>query len=118
MITFPKEVVADVKKHLEDELKKVVGQISDLSKQDPFADTDRLNDNAASDTEANEEINHERFQALITQLNSKVQSIKGALERISKGTYGVCVSCKNLIDTDRLSAIPTATLCMACQAKN
>jgi RNA polymerase-binding transcription factor DksA len=33
------------------------------------------------------------------------------------GTYGFCVECKQMIDTDRLAILPTATLCLMCEQK-
>ena len=117
MIKLPQVVLQEIKSHLESERKRVSAQITDLSIQDPFADTGRVNDNAASDTEASEESDHERLQALIAELKSKLEAIEAALERIKKGTYGICQTCGNLIDTDRLAAMPTALLCMDCEAK-
>ena len=114
---FPKDILSGIEKHLLEEKAKVSGQIAELSKQDPYNDTDRLTDNAASDTEAKEETDHERYQAMLTELKQKLDSIETALAKITRGTYGFCESCGNLIDTERLAAIPTATLCMECQAK-
>ena|SRR3989344_6563730 len=116
-LTFPPEVLEEIKKHLEEEKKRLQAQITDLSAQDPFADTDRLVDNAASDTEAKEEFNHDRFEAMINELRGDAESVDAALSRIKKGTYGFCTNCRKLIDTDRLAAVPTATLCMNCEAK-
>ena len=117
MIKFPKQILVDIETQLKAEKARVSAQITDLTAQDPFSDTDRLVDNAATDTEANEEINHERYQAMLTELKEAHEQITAALLRIDKGTYGQCVNCGKLIDTDRLGAIPTATLCMDCEAK-
>lgn len=106
-----------LKDRLEKELKAVETQISDLSAQDPFSDTGRLNDNAASDTEANEEMDHERFEAIIGELKKKKESLDEALKRVAQGTYGKCVSCGNPIDIARLTAVPTALYCMNCENK-
>lgn len=114
---FPKDLLTGIETHLIDEKEKVSAQIAELAKQDPYNDTDRLIDNAASDTEAKEEIDHERYQALLSELKQKLTSIEKALTKITKGTYGFCENCRNLIDTERLAAIPIATLCMDCQAK-
>lgn len=116
MITFPKELLVDIKKHLEEERAHVLQRIDELKKQDPFSDSERLNDNAASDTEAAEESDHDRFEALINELGGKKDALDAALRRIEDGSYGKCAHCGNLIDTDRLAAIPTATLCMQCEA--
>ncbi len=38
--------------------------------------------------------------------------IDAALARIDAGTYGICEPCGKPIDTDRLEALPWATLCL------
>lgn len=117
MQQYPNDVLSSIKKHLEEEKKRLVKRISELSTQDPFNDPDRTIDNAASDTEANEESNHDRMSALIDELKLQQAAVDQALDRITSGTYGFCVSCGVMIDTDRLNALPTATLCLACEAK-
>ena len=44
----------------------------------------------------------------------EIQQIKEALERIAKGTYGVCAQCGTDIDPKRLRALPNATRCISC----
>jgi|SRR5579883_2682322 len=43
--------------------------------------------------------------------------IDAALERITKGTFGMCENCKRKIVRARLSAIPYARYCMRCAAE-
>ncbi len=38
--------------------------------------------------------------------------IDAALDRIEAGTYGLCARCGRPIDTERLEAVPYATLCI------
>ena len=38
-----------------------------------------------------------------------------ALERIEKGTYGICRTCGNPIQKKRLEAVPHATQCIKCK---
>ncbi|MCX7985186.1 MAG: TraR/DksA family transcriptional regulator [Bacteroidetes bacterium] len=40
-----------------------------------------------------------------------------ALRRIEKGEYGYCTECGNLIDKERLEAVPHAHLCVQCKLK-
>ncbi len=97
------------------EKEQLVGRIADLSAQDPFTDTDRANDNTG-ETDANEESSHDRFAAMVTELQEKVVAIDGALERIANGTYGACTNCGNPIEPQRLAILPTATLCLSCES--
>ncbi len=117
MQSFPRELLERMRLHLEQEKKKLVAQMSDLSAQDPFSDPDRVNDNAASDSEASEESSHDRFAAMLDELKIKLAHIDAALARIADGTYGFCSNCHEMIDTDRLAILPTATLCLSCEQK-
>jgi RNA polymerase-binding protein DksA len=40
-----------------------------------------------------------------------------ALERITQGTFGVCRGCRQEIAKERLEAVPTATMCVACKSE-
>jgi RNA polymerase-binding transcription factor DksA len=115
MQSFPSDILSNIRVHLEEEKKKLVARIEELSKQDPFTDPDRGIDNAASDTEANEESSHDRFSAMVDESKAKVSDIDDALVRIGDGTYGFCTACHEMIDTDRLSVLPMATLCKFCE---
>lgn len=117
MTHIPEDVLKDVKSHLENERLRLQESLSSLKTQDPYSDPDRLNDNAASDTEANEENSHDRMEALEKELTQSLDEIQHAYLRIEQGTYGVCQSCGNHIDTDRLSVKPTALYCVECERK-
>ncbi len=43
--------------------------------------------------------------------------VRAALERLAKGSYGVCASCGESIPRARLEALPWATQCVACKAR-
>ena len=44
--------------------------------------------------------------------------IESALERIESGTFGTCQTCGKPIAPERLEAIPWATDCVECHARN
>ncbi len=44
----------------------------------------------------------------------EARAIHAALDRIERGTYGVCAQCEEPISTARLDAVPYATLCKTC----
>lgn len=111
---FPMKVLQPIRDYLlkrETEFKK---RKKRLSKEDPFADTNRINDNAAIDAEAAEEEGHERVSALKAEVDKTLIRIRKSLTRIKLGSYGICSGCKKLIDTDRLAIDPTADLCIKC----
>jgi RNA polymerase-binding protein DksA len=53
--------------------------------------------------------------ALHLNEQSLLAQVEDALERMDKGTYGVCERCGEEIDYARLEAIPHASLCIRCQ---
>jgi RNA polymerase-binding protein DksA len=53
--------------------------------------------------------------AEVTRDVQEIRAIERALKRIALGTYGVCVSCGQPIERERLEAYPTANRCAACQ---
>jgi len=46
-----------------------------------------------------------------------IEEIDDALERIKKGTYGICKYCGHEISEKRLLARPTASSCIDCKTK-
>ncbi|MCQ2610455.1 MAG: TraR/DksA family transcriptional regulator [Treponema sp.] len=57
------------------------------------------------------------LDSLGSQDSQRLELINNALNRISQGTYGVCLSCHKDIPQNRLEAIPYAFLCVDCKAK-
>lgn len=47
----------------------------------------------------------------------RARALEEALDRLEKGTYGVCASCGERIARERLEAMPEASLCTACQSR-
>lgn len=117
-ITFPLKVLQPLKKHLKEEQVKLKKRKEALEKEDPFNDPDRVNDNAAIDTDAAEESGHDRVAALKLEIDKTLIRIRKTLTKISIGRYGTCDKCKKLIDTDRLAVDPTANLCIECAKNN
>jgi DnaK suppressor protein len=68
----------------------------------------------------------ERFEldkrlAVVQHIREQLTDVGYALEKLEKGTYGLCDSCGKPIPLARLEAIPQANLCLDCkvhQAKN
>jgi DnaK suppressor protein len=46
-----------------------------------------------------------------------ILKIREALERINKGTYGICEACGSEISIKRLKARPVTTQCIGCKTK-
>jgi len=50
-------------------------------------------------------------------MGQNLQEVDLALEKIKKGTYGLCEECHKEIDQARLKAMPTARWCLSCKNK-
>lgn len=92
-------------------------RLTQLISEDPFQDKERLVDNASSDTEAREEIGHERIEALREELVKDIQLVENALSRLAAGKYGQCENCKKSINGERLKIFPEAEFCIICEEK-
>ncbi len=69
-------------------------------------------DSADSATDIN---NLETTLGLAAREGKYLVYLEEALQRIKKGTFGVCKVCKKLIPRARLLAVPTATKCVNCK---
>ena len=106
----------DLSKAQIDELKQALlnedinlqATIGRLKKQDPFNDPDHVNDNAAVDTDVREQMGHETIAAEIESLQKKMELVHMALQKIEKGTYGICEKTKEPIPYERLKLVPKA----------
>ena len=73
------------------------------------------------DETANERFELEKRLALTQHIKERLADMEYALEKLGKGTYGLCDFCGKPIPFARLEAIPQANLCLDCkvlQAKN
>jgi DnaK suppressor protein len=46
-----------------------------------------------------------------------LKAVHKAIARIEAGTYGTCLSCKDLIPARRLEVLPYSSYCVSCQEK-
>ena len=78
---------------------------------------------AAIETSADalDQIQHavERELALgtLARESSGLRETRAALRRIEDGSYGVCMDCEEEINLKRLTAVPWAARCIACQER-
>ncbi len=75
-----------------------------------------LDEPAATDAEerATEREGDEVLEELGMAGINEIRMIKAALERIAKGTYGICLSCEEEISGERLESVPHTGLCRNC----
>lgn len=58
-----------------------------------------------------------RERTLVTDLTHRAELVEldRALDRLARGTYGLCVECGGAIDPERLAVLPEAARCITCQ---
>lgn len=118
-MTLNKETIKKIKEELLTRKKQIVkdlGILADNNKSDrhkvKFPDF-------GSKTDENAQEIGEYSTNLATKqvLESTLRDINNALDRIEKGTYGICKYCGELIPEKRLLARPVASACVECKTK-
>ena len=56
-------------------------------------------------------------EVLAAKLQTTLGEVDHALEKLEKGTYGLCEGCNNPISDARLEAQPAARFCIDCASK-
>ena len=106
------------KEKLEEELKIVEEELSKIGVQNPNNPSDWIpkkpeenispaDENEVADTVDDVQINN----ALVNDLEVRYNNIKLALDKIEKGTYGICEINNHPISEERLDANPSARTC-------
>lgn len=116
-IKFPTSIIAPVAEFLRSQLSTLEVNKKKVEEADPFKNESRTTDNAALDTEAEEQFGHAMTSAMKSQLTRRIIQTRKALGRVKIGKYGICEDCGNIIDTDRLMVYPEATRCIKCEQK-
>jgi RNA polymerase-binding transcription factor DksA len=104
------------KERLEEELKLVEEDLSEVGRKNP-SNPDDWEPVAENGNGADENILADKFEeleensAVLTDLENKYNDIKIALQKIADNTYGVCEEGGEMIEEDRLKANPAARTC-------
>lgn len=108
------------KEKLEEELFLVEKELNEIGRKNPdnkndweAEPADMNNDSADSNETADNIEEYEENTAVLKELETKYNDIKDALEKIEKGTYGICEISGEPIEEDRLIANPAARTCKA-----
>ena len=94
--------LASVDKQLAD-YEDTPGEGIDVSSEEGFADSAQATAERSS------------LISLVEQHQTARREIADALERIEQGTYGKCERCGEEIPFERLEALPSTRLCVACK---
>jgi RNA polymerase-binding protein DksA len=107
---------------LEERKKKILADFGDIAKKENDNDPDDFKATFPEygdkpDENAQEIAEYTTNLAEEDMLEKTLRDIDAALERIKKGTYGICKHCNKPIDPRRLMAQPTAGACIDCKTK-
>lgn len=94
------DVQREVEKHQNEQYSDIVARVADPE------------DHAVADLLVDLDL------AEISRDIDEMRAIQHAIDRIKRGTYGICAGCGEPIDPQRLQAIPHAALCLSCKARN
>ncbi len=117
IVAFPKNLLIPVGKFLQERIKILEKKKKTIESEDPFKDKNRVLENASPDDDAYEQFGHAKTRAIRKELERKIVQSRKAFTRVKLGKYGICEDCGKMIDTDRLTIYPEATLCANCQRK-
>lgn len=92
---------------------KTIGRRNPSNPADWEAMPDKMDTLASDSNDVADSIeSYEENTGILKQLEIRFNEIKGALERIEGGTYGICEVSGEPIETKRLDANPAATTCL------
>lgn len=99
------------KKLLERELEKVGRRNPDNPADWEATPADKENSQADENVAADRIEGYEENVAIVNTLEARYQDVKNGLEKIKKGTYGLCEIDGKEIEVERLEANPSARTC-------
>ena len=62
--------------------------------------------------------NMEVLNALVAEGQQELEQVNAALQRVDEGSYGLCASCGEPINPERLDARPYALECIKCASNS
>jgi len=108
-----------LRSHLESEQKRLLGELEQIQANIRPAEVRREGSPFGKrEEEATESFELEKRLALEKQVRDQLAEVEHALGKFEEGTYGLCDNCGQPIDPARLEALPQASLCLNCKAKN
>ena len=111
-----------LRSRLENEQKRLTRELEQLKANVRPADERREGSPFGKrEEEATEAAELETRLELEKRIRNQLASVEHALAKFEEGTYGSCDNCGQPIPSERLEALPQASLCLECkasQAKN
>jgi len=109
--------LASLRSRLEQEQRRLTEELKQLASSDFASAGSRGSWFGQRDEQANQSAEFRRRESSERQLREHLARVTHALQKLDRGTYGLCDNCGQPIAPERLEAIPYAALCLNCQAK-
>jgi DnaK suppressor protein len=111
-------VFTELYDRLKEEQKHLKNELQQLKVEEKSADEQREGSPFGKREEgATEAFELEKRLALERRLSDALAEVEHALNKYEAGTYGICDLCTQPIEPARLEALPHATLCLECKAR-
>ncbi len=117
MLDFPSKTINNIRNLLTRQQQEVEKNLKDVKADDP-AMSQSLAETHEPGTDSYIADAHAKTVVFEDKLKKTNTSIKTALLKIRKGTYGKCEKCGKQIEIGRLLAMPTAQYCLSCSKKS
>ena len=108
------EKLASIRAALEGERGRLAHQLTELGAPADSADVELSVDEGFADS-GQATAGRSEILGLVEELRGMHTEVVAALGRLDAGTYGRCERCGQTIPVERLEALPTARLCVACK---
>jgi DnaK suppressor protein len=118
--------IQEIKEGLEKEKSALESNLGRFAKKDKTLKGDWDSDypkfgtgvgNQALEEAADEVEEYSNLLPVEHSLELKLEKVNLALEKIEKGTYGICDKCGKKISAERLEVHPEANVCVKCEKK-
>lgn len=118
-ILMSKSFIKEVEEMLAKEKERLESELSEFATRNPNNkddfDANFPNVGDKEDENAEEVATYSTNLTLERTLESSLRDVNKAMDRVKKGTYGVCKYCNNEINEKRLRARPASSSCVECK---
>ncbi len=109
-----KAIILEKRKEILEELESLKSTMMDVTTGQYEIENSTYSSHMEQGTDAME---REKTFLFASREGKFLNYLDDALKRIEKGTYGFCTECGNLMDKERLEAVPHAHQCIDCKTK-
>jgi DnaK suppressor protein len=114
-VRFSDAELADFEALLRDKRSKLIEELETLDKLNKGHDGATMGYSSHLTEEGSDMNAYETNFALAQRQGDYLQYVEEALDRIKRKTYGICKVCNELIESQRLKAVPTTTTHVGCK---